>query len=65
MRLKIVLTENQWKRISDISSAVGLILIGSVVIPSLVDKVELKNIILGLLGAFISWFTSLYTAKKY
>lgn len=62
---RIILTENQWKRISEITSNLGLLLIGSIAIPALLDKPNPIHVALGLLAAFMCWLISLFAAKKY
>lgn len=63
---KIILTENQWKKISEITSNLGLVSVGSIAIPSLlIDRPNLSNVILGLGAAIFLFVLSLWAAKRY
>lgn len=53
MKPNIVLTENQWKRISDLLANLGLLMLGSIVIPFFSD---FENLIGALWGILITVF---------
>ncbi len=63
--LKIILTENQWKKVSEITSNLGLVSVGSVVLPSLIDKLNFSIVILGSAATIFLFVLSLWAAKKY
>lgn len=65
MKLKVVLTDNQWKRISDISNNLGLLIAASVVLPYILEKPNLLAAILGIVVSLTLWYISIVTAKKY
>lgn len=65
MKFKIIFTENQWKKVSDISSGFGLLTMGAITIPAILDKTNIFHVALGLLVTIISWYVSLFAAKKY
>lgn len=62
---RIILTSSQWRRISEITGSFGLLSMGSVTIPALLDKTDPIHVVLGLIVAFISWLGSVFAAKKY
>lgn len=65
MKLKIVLTENQWKRVSDLSGNSGLLVVGSVVIPFVLNNVDLFGIIKGVVVSSFLWYISIVSAGKH
>lgn len=65
MKPNIVLTENQWKRISDLLANLGLLMLGSIVIPFFSDFENLIGALWGILITVFLWYLSVYTAKKY
>ena len=64
-KLKIVLTENQWKRISELSGSGGLLMFGSTVIPLILDKSNLIGAFWGIVVSVFLWYISIQSAKKY
>ena len=65
MKSKIALTENQWRKISDISGNIGLLVVGSVIIPFLLNNIELFEIIKAVVVAIFLWYISIIAAGKY
>jgi len=53
------LSKKQIEKLSDIISDIGLISLAAVVIPSVLDKFDLKRIIVGLLISLILWIVSI------
>lgn len=63
--LTIKLTKNQWARISEVFGNLGLVSVASIVLPSLMDKQNFLNTLLGLFSMIIFWYISLVTARGY
>jgi len=64
-KLKIILTGNQWKKVSDISGSAGLLTVASMIIPFLTPKIDLFEIIKGIVVTAFLWYISILTAGKY
>lgn len=62
---KIVLTKNQWARISEILGNFGLLTIGIIVVPAILEKSSILLAILGVVMTALFWYASIATAKKY
>lgn len=65
MKIRIILTKNQWERISEIFGNGGLLVFGSVVIPFFLDKVDIPKVIWGMAVSIYLWYISIKTARKY
>lgn len=62
---QIVLTENQWQRISELLGNLGLLTLASLVIPYITDKPNSLNVVAGLVMTTGLWYASIVTARKY
>jgi len=64
--MNITLTKNQWKRISEISGNLGIVVFGATLIPILFtnDK-HLLGDVRGLYITVILWYLSIWLARKY
>ncbi len=65
MRLRIKFTKNQWAKLSDIASNLGILSASSVVVPAIIDKPNSQGLILGVIATLGFWYLSLFFAKKY
>lgn len=63
--MRIVLTRNQWGRISELLGSLGIAILASTSIPALFDNFNLRVVILGLLMGSISVYLSILSARKY
>lgn len=63
--MNIVLTKNQWKKVSELTGNGGLLMFGSTVIPLLLDKSDSLGAIRGLSIAIGLWYASIVTSRKY
>lgn len=63
--MKITLTKHQWERISEITGGGGLLVFGSVVIPFLIDKIDLPKAIWGIVISICLWYISVILARRY
>ncbi|TSC85232.1 MAG: hypothetical protein G01um101416_1029 [Microgenomates group bacterium Gr01-1014_16] len=59
-----VLTGSQIKVLVDIFVGVGMVGVGSVVVPALFDKQSLGQVILGLVVTLCFWVAAIYTARN-
>lgn len=59
--MKVVrFNRGQLDKLSDIVSYVALVALASVVLPALLDKIDLLRVALGLLAAIFLWIVSLW-----
>lgn len=64
--MKLILTKNQWQRISEISGNLGIVVFGATLIPLLfTSNTELIGDVRGLYITAILWYISIITARKY
>ncbi|MBI3559888.1 hypothetical protein HY087_02065 [Candidatus Gottesmanbacteria bacterium] len=57
------LTKHRLDKLSDIASDVGLVSLASVVLPAVLDKFDLTQVILGGTAALICWVVSIWIRK--
>lgn len=55
--------DNQIEKLSDIFSDIGLVILASVVIPSILDRIDLKVLLFGIIGVLSVWIISLKLRK--
>lgn len=63
--LKIVLTKNQWERISEVLGNLGLLTIASLILPFVFENLNVAKIIWGIVLTAVFWYISIIIAKKY
>lgn len=57
------LNKRQIEKLSDIISDIALVILASVTLPALLDKVDLARLLLGVILIIICWYTSLKLRK--
>lgn len=62
---EIILTKNQWARISEILGNFGILTFGTAVIPTILDKFNILLAILGIVITALFWYASIMAARRY
>ncbi len=57
------LTDAQLQKLPDIASDTGLIALGSVVLPAVLDRMDVTRMTLGLVATVLLWLTSIMLLK--
>ena len=63
MTSSIKLNKAKYNKLSDICSDIAQVSLASVVVPALVDKIDLPKVILGLIIAITFWILSFLFTK--
>lgn len=59
----IKLNQRQFDKLSDIFSDIALVTLASIVLPSVIDKLDMNRLILGAISTILLWLTSLLLRK--
>lgn len=57
------LNKNQLDKLSDISSDVGLVALASVVLPAVLDRIDIVKVLLGSVATIFFWLFSVRLRK--
>jgi hypothetical protein len=63
--IRIKFTKNQWERVSEISGNGGLLSMGSIILPFILDKPNPFGVLMGMVITSCLWYISLQAARKY